>query len=150
MLPPLAEQYLAAGVELRGCAATRAILPQINAATEADWDTEYLDTIASVKVVGGLDEGGRPPGSVGYVLGITKAYTTRVGEGPFPTEQNNEVGQFLGRRLSRAVADRDVVSGAREGFRDRGTDAARPAGHQCRPLYRRKRRFALPPALPYH
>ena len=38
------------------------------------------------------------PGAIGYVLGITKAYTTRVGEGPFPTEQDNEVGQFLGER----------------------------------------------------
>jgi adenylosuccinate synthase len=38
------------------------------------------------------------PGSIGYVLGITKAYTTRVGEGPFPTEQDNEVGNFLGTR----------------------------------------------------
>jgi adenylosuccinate synthase len=38
------------------------------------------------------------PGSVGYVLGITKAYTTRVGEGPFPTEQQNEVGDYLGTR----------------------------------------------------
>ncbi|MCA1243935.1 adenylosuccinate synthase [Stappia stellulata] len=41
---------------------------------------------------------GLGPGSVGYVLGITKAYTTRVGEGPFPTEQDNEVGTFLGTR----------------------------------------------------
>jgi len=38
------------------------------------------------------------PGAIGYVLGITKAYTTRVGEGPFPTEQDNEVGAFLGER----------------------------------------------------
>ena len=38
------------------------------------------------------------PGTIGYVLGITKAYTTRVGEGPFPTEQANEVGDFLGTR----------------------------------------------------
>lgn len=38
------------------------------------------------------------PDAIGYVLGITKAYTTRVGEGPFPTEQNNEVGEFLGER----------------------------------------------------
>ena len=38
------------------------------------------------------------PGTVDYVLGITKAYTTRVGEGPFPTEQDNEVGEFLGTR----------------------------------------------------
>ncbi len=34
--------------------------------------------------------------NVGYVLGITKAYTTRVGAGPFPTEQDNDVGQHLG------------------------------------------------------
>ncbi|MBX3531566.1 MAG: adenylosuccinate synthase [Rhizobiaceae bacterium] len=38
------------------------------------------------------------PGAIGYVLGITKAYTTRVGEGPFPTEQQNEVGDYLGTR----------------------------------------------------
>jgi adenylosuccinate synthase len=38
------------------------------------------------------------PGAVGYVLGITKAYTTRVGEGPFPTEQTGEIGDFLGTR----------------------------------------------------
>ncbi|MGN6466411.1 MAG: adenylosuccinate synthase [Rhizobiaceae bacterium] len=41
---------------------------------------------------------GLGPGAIGYVLGITKAYTTRVGEGPFPTEQTGEVGQFLGER----------------------------------------------------
>lgn len=41
---------------------------------------------------------GLGPGSIDYVLGITKAYTTRVGEGPFPTEQQNEVGEFLGTR----------------------------------------------------
>ena len=36
--------------------------------------------------------------AVGYVLGITKAYTTRVGSGPFPTEQDNKIGQLLGER----------------------------------------------------
>jgi adenylosuccinate synthase len=41
---------------------------------------------------------GLGPNAVGYVLGITKAYTTRVGEGPFPTEQKNEIGRFLGQR----------------------------------------------------
>lgn len=38
------------------------------------------------------------PGTVGYVLGITKAYTTRVGSGPFPTELTDAVGQGLGER----------------------------------------------------
>jgi adenylosuccinate synthase len=41
---------------------------------------------------------GLGPTSIGYVLGIAKAYTTRVGEGPFPTEDFGEVGQFLGER----------------------------------------------------
>jgi len=41
---------------------------------------------------------GMGPGAIGYVLGIAKAYTTRVGEGPFPTEQLNEIGEFLGER----------------------------------------------------
>jgi adenylosuccinate synthase len=38
------------------------------------------------------------PGALSYVLGITKAYTTRVGSGPFPTELNDEVGRRLGER----------------------------------------------------
>ena len=38
------------------------------------------------------------PGAIGYVLGIAKAYTTRVGAGPFPTELANELGDEIGRR----------------------------------------------------
>ncbi|MGE0650984.1 MAG: adenylosuccinate synthase [Alphaproteobacteria bacterium] len=38
------------------------------------------------------------PGALDYVLGITKAYTTRVGAGPFPTEQDNDIGERLGAR----------------------------------------------------
>jgi len=38
------------------------------------------------------------PRQIGYVLGITKSYTTRVGEGPFPTEQQNAIGDMLGTR----------------------------------------------------
>ena len=41
---------------------------------------------------------GMGPGGVGYVLGITKAYTTRVGSGPFPTELTDAIGQRLGER----------------------------------------------------
>lgn len=41
---------------------------------------------------------GLGPSAIGYVLGICKAYTTRVGEGPFPTEQNNEIGRLIGER----------------------------------------------------
>ena len=38
------------------------------------------------------------PSSIGYILGITKAYTTRVGSGPFPSEQDNEIGELLGQK----------------------------------------------------
>ena len=41
---------------------------------------------------------GLGPNAIDYVLGICKAYTTRVGEGPFPTEQLNEIGRTLGER----------------------------------------------------
>ncbi len=41
---------------------------------------------------------GSGPDKIGYVLGITKAYTTRVGSGPFPTELKNKIGETLGKR----------------------------------------------------
>mgnify|MGYP001227123950 FL=1 len=41
---------------------------------------------------------GSSPEKIGYILGITKAYTTRVGSGPFPTELKNKIGENLGRR----------------------------------------------------
>ena len=52
------------------------------------------NTVASAASTGT----GCGPHSINYVLGITKAYTTRVGEGPFPTEQKNEIGDLLGSR----------------------------------------------------
>ncbi len=55
-LPRIARAFEAAGVELRGCAATREIIPGVKEATEADWYEEYLDLILSVKVVSGLEE----------------------------------------------------------------------------------------------
>ena len=41
---------------------------------------------------------GLGPNTMNYVLGITKAYTTRVGSGPFPTELKDKVGESLGKR----------------------------------------------------
>jgi len=55
ILPVVAEQYAAAGVELRGCEKTCAILPVAIAATEADWDEEYLAPILSIRVVADMD-----------------------------------------------------------------------------------------------
>ena len=55
LLPRLAQAYAAAGVELRGCERTRAVLPQVATATEQDWREEYLAPILAVRVVDGLD-----------------------------------------------------------------------------------------------
>lgn len=55
-LPRIVERFKAAGVEVRGCPQTRAIVPGVREATEADWDTEYLDLILSVKVVASFEE----------------------------------------------------------------------------------------------
>lgn len=55
-LPALALRLLEAGVEIRGCPATRAFIPAAQPATEADWDTEYLDLILSVKVVDSFED----------------------------------------------------------------------------------------------
>jgi adenylosuccinate synthase len=68
--------------------------------TLLDVDHGTYPFVTSSNVVAGQAAAGSGmgPGAIGYVLGITKAYTTRVGEGPFPTEQQNEVGEFLGTR----------------------------------------------------
>lgn len=56
ILPILQQRYDAESVELRGCDKTRAILPTIKAASDEDWDTEYLAPILSIRVVDGVDE----------------------------------------------------------------------------------------------
>jgi glutamate-5-semialdehyde dehydrogenase len=55
-LPPMVASYKAAGVEIRGCEKTGALIPGIKKATESDWTTEYLDLILSVRIVKDLDE----------------------------------------------------------------------------------------------
>jgi glutamate-5-semialdehyde dehydrogenase len=55
-LPRIAARLVKAGVELRGCPRTRAIVPEARAASEDDWDAEYLDLILSIKIVDSLDE----------------------------------------------------------------------------------------------
>ncbi|MDC0413016.1 adenylosuccinate synthase [Pelagibacteraceae bacterium] len=59
----------------------------------------YPYVTSSNTVAGAAATGtGCGPNLIDYVLGITKAYTTRVGEGPFPTELNDEMGELLGKR----------------------------------------------------
>ncbi|WP_286828134.1 MULTISPECIES: adenylosuccinate synthase [Kordiimonas] len=68
--------------------------------TLLDVDHGTYPFVTSSNTIAGQAAGGSGmgPSSLGYVLGITKAYTTRVGSGPFPTEQENEIGQYLGEK----------------------------------------------------
>jgi glutamate-5-semialdehyde dehydrogenase len=56
LLPKLAEAFRANGVTLRGCQKTREVLPDAEPATEADWTTEYLAPVLSIRVVTGIAE----------------------------------------------------------------------------------------------
>jgi glutamate-5-semialdehyde dehydrogenase len=55
-LPAVAARLVEAGVELRGCPRTRALVPTARPATDADWDEEYLDLVLAIRVVDDLDE----------------------------------------------------------------------------------------------
>ena len=55
LLPGIAEALKKTGCELRGDDASRKIVPDMNPASEEDWDTEYLDAILSIRVVDGAD-----------------------------------------------------------------------------------------------
>jgi adenylosuccinate synthase len=65
-----------------------------------DVDHGTYPFVTSSNTVAGTAAGGTGlgPGAAGFVLGIVKAYTTRVGAGPFPTELDDEIGQRLGER----------------------------------------------------
>ena len=65
-----------------------------------DVDHGTYPFVTSSNVVAGQAAAGSGlgPNATGFVLGLVKAYTTRVGSGPFPTEQDNDVGQRLGER----------------------------------------------------
>jgi adenylosuccinate synthase len=65
-----------------------------------DVDHGTYPFVTSSNTVAGTAAGGSGlgPGAAGFVLGIVKAYTTRVGAGPFPTELEDETGQKLGER----------------------------------------------------
>ena len=65
---------------------------------DVDHGTYPFVTSSNMAVGQAATGAGIGPDAIDNVLGITKAYTTRVGEGPFPTEQDNDVGQYLGEK----------------------------------------------------
>lgn len=71
-LPPLAEEFRSAGVVLRGCGRTRALVPWAEPATEEDWGTEYLDLVLAVRVVENLEA------AVAHIARFGSAHTDAI------------------------------------------------------------------------
>jgi len=65
---------------------------------DVDHGTYPFVTSSGVTACGVASGAGVPPSAVGQIVGLVKAYTTRVGAGPFPTEQDNDTGRFLRER----------------------------------------------------
>ena len=65
---------------------------------DVDHGTYPFVTSSNTVAANAATGSGLGPGAIGYVLGIAKAYTTRVGGGPFPTELDDDIGRLIGQR----------------------------------------------------
>lgn len=101
-LPLLANMLTAHGIEIRGCAETRALVPQAIAATEADYATEYLDAIISCKVVSDVDA------AIAHINQYSSQHTEAI-----VTENYTKARQFL-----REVDSSSVMVNASTRFAD--------------------------------
>ncbi|MGH8864678.1 MAG: glutamate-5-semialdehyde dehydrogenase [Burkholderiales bacterium] len=102
VLPPLCKIYLAKGVELRGDEKSRALVPQIKAATEEDWYTEYLAPILSVRVVKNVDQ------AIQHIATYSSQHTDAI-----VTEDHSHAMRFL-----REVDSSSVMVNASTRFAD--------------------------------
>lgn len=102
ILPNLAEKYLQAGVELRGCLKTCAIIPACSRATETDWETEYLAAILAIKIVKNAAE------AIAHINQYSSAHTDAI-----VTEDYSLARHFL-----REVDSSSVIVNASTRFAD--------------------------------
>ena len=102
LLPAVAAKLAEKQVELRGCERTRAVLPDIQAATDEDWDTEYLALILSIKIVDDLDA------AIAHINTHGSHHTDSI-----ITENYTRANQFL-----RAVDSASVMVNASTRFAD--------------------------------
>jgi glutamate-5-semialdehyde dehydrogenase len=91
-LPRIVRALAARGCEVRGCPRTRQIVPEVAAATDADWDTEYLDLVLSVAVVPSLEA----------AIAFIAAHSTGLAEA-IVTESYGAAERFLAEVDSAAV-----------------------------------------------
>lgn len=103
-LAPIVSDLIAAGVEVRGDDATTAVDPRVVAATDEDWDTEYLDWIMAVKLVDGVD------GAIDHIAQHGSHHTDAI-----VTEDAGVAEKFLG-----AVDSAIVLWNASTQFADGG------------------------------
>ncbi|MBL8492468.1 MAG: glutamate-5-semialdehyde dehydrogenase, partial [Rhodocyclaceae bacterium] len=101
-LPAIARMLVGKGIEIRGCAETRALVPGARAADEEDWYTEYLDAVISVRVVAGLDE------AIAHIAQYSSAHTEAI-----VTENYTNAMRFL-----REVDSSSVIVNASTRFAD--------------------------------
>ena len=102
VLPKLADIYTAKGVEMRGCEASRVIVPAMKAATEEDWHEEYLAPILSIKLVHDLD------GALDHIARYSSQHTEAI-----VTEDYTRARRFL-----REVDSSSVMVNASTRFAD--------------------------------
>ncbi len=102
VLPPLAKQYLAKGVELRGCLKSCSLIPDCQRASEEDWRTEYLAPVLSIRIVAGIDE------AIEHINQYSSAHTDSI-----VTENYS-----LARRFLREVDSSSVMVNASTRFAD--------------------------------
>lgn len=102
ILPEVAKELQGAGVELRGCERTRALVPGLAEATEADWETEYLAPILAVRVVADIDD------AMAHIARYGSAHTDAI-----LTEDLGRAQRFL-----REVDSSSVVVNASTRFAD--------------------------------
>ncbi len=92
VLPLVAADLAAAGVELRGCPRSRDLVPAMAPATEADWEAEYLAPILSIRVVGGLEQ------AIDHINSYGSAHTDAI-----VTDNHERAMMFLRRVDSSSV-----------------------------------------------
>lgn len=104
VLPELSRRYREAGVELRGCARTRDLLPELKVATEEDWYAEYLAPILAIRIVDDIDD------AMEHIARYGSAHTDAI-----VTEDYSRARRFL-----REVDSSSVMVNASTRFADGG------------------------------
>jgi glutamate-5-semialdehyde dehydrogenase len=125
-LPRMARRFAQAGVELRGDAKTLRVLPAAKPAVDADWDTEYLDLIVSIKVVDSLEE------ALAHIArhgsGLAEAIVTRDAKAAARFQREADAGAVYWNASTRFTDGGEFGLGAEMGISTQKLHARGPVG----------------------